>query len=71
VRETETIFKSMQCPEEYKLGLATHLFSRETHHRCDSVKSRPEGEKVNPLPWEKLKDKLKDKLNDQYDPKDV
>ena len=64
---TYKIFKTMMCPEEYKGGLATHLFAGEGDHWWDSVKPIDEEEKANPLTWERLKKKM----NEQYYPRDV
>ena len=67
MRELDKIFKTMMCPEEYKVGLATHLFTGKADHWWDSVKPSDEEEKANPLTWEKLKEKM----NEQYYPRDV
>ena len=67
MRTLDKIFKTMMCPEEYKVGLATHLFIGEADHWWDSVKPSEEEEQTNPLTWEKLKEKM----NEQFYPRDV
>ena len=67
MRELDKIFKTMMCPEEYKVGLATHLFTGEADHWWDSVKPSETEEQTNPLTWEMLKEKM----NEQYYPRDV
>ena len=67
MRELDKIFKTMMCPEEYKVGLATHLFTGEADYWWDSAKPSDEEDKANPLTWEKLKERM----NEQYYPRDV
>lgn len=67
MRELDKIFKTMMCPEEYKVGLATHLFVGEADHWWDSAKPSDEEDKANLLTWEKLKERM----NEQYYPRDV
>ena len=38
MRELDKIFTTMKCPEEYKVGLATHLFTGEADCWWDSAK---------------------------------
>jgi len=49
MRELAKIFKIMMCPEEYKVGLAMHLFTGEADHWWDCVESSEEEEQTNPL----------------------
>ena len=67
MRELDKIFKIMMCPEEYKVWLATNLFTGEVDHWWDVAKSSDEEGEANPLTWEKLKENM----NEQYYPRDV
>ena len=49
MRELDKIFKIMICPKEYKVGLATHLFTGDADHWWDSIKPTDEKEKASPL----------------------
>ena len=64
MRELDKIFNTMMCPKEYKVDLATYLFTGEADHQWDSVEPTDDEEKENPLTWEKFKEKM----NEQYYP---
>ena len=44
IRKLDLIFKTITPPEEYKIGLVTHLFTREADHWRDFVKPSDEEE---------------------------
>ena len=64
IRRLENLFEIMECPERYKVALASYQFEGEAEYWWSTVK--PRGEE-DPLTWTRLKELMDRK----YYPKDV
>jgi len=64
MRRLENLFEITECPDRYKVALATYQFEGEVEYWWGIVKPR-EGE--DPITWERLKYLM----DDQYYPRDV
>jgi len=64
VRKLENLFEIMECPDRYKLALATYQFKGEAEYWWGIVKPRG-GE--DPMTWERLRELM----DNQYYPRDV
>ena len=64
MRRMENLFEIMECPNRYKVALATYQLEGEVEYWWGTVKSR-EGE--DPITWERLKELM----DNQYYPRDV
>ena len=51
-RKLEKFFEIMECPDRYKVGLATYQFEGEAEYWWGTVKLRGE---EDPMTWERLK----------------
>ena len=47
------MFEIMECPDRFKVALATYQFEGESEHWWGTVKSRGE---EDPMTWERLKE---------------
>jgi len=54
----------MECPDRYKVALATYQFEGEVDYWWGTIKPRREGE---PMTWERLRELI----DNQYYPRDV
>jgi len=64
VRRLENLFEMMECPERYKVALATYQFEGEAEYWWGTIKPRgPEA----PMTWERLRELM----DQQYYPRDV
>jgi len=63
-RKLENLFEIIECPDIYKVALATSQFEREAEYWRGTIKPR-EGE--NPMTWTRLKELM----DQQYYPRDV
>jgi len=52
MRRMENLFEIMECPERFKVALATYQFEGEAEYWWETVK--PQGEE-EPLTWDRLK----------------
>jgi len=64
VRRLENLFEIMDCPDQYKVSLATYQFEEEAEYWWGTVKPRG-GEE--PMTWKRLRALM----DNQYYPRDV
>jgi len=64
MQRLKNLFEIMECPNRYKVALATYQFEGEVKYWWGIVKPR---EGADPLTWERLKEMM----DNQYYPRDV